>query len=126
MADRPQIDELLPAGRNFSQTLAERVRAQEGVPAYIRRKRQIEDWLDAALAALAAHEDPSEHGLRSLASVLDLARVNDLIDRHNRYYPIEANLPIDLRSGELLERGQRWRPMASITVESLLALFAAR
>ena len=41
----------------------------------------------------------------------DLARLNDLIGRHNRYYPIEANLPIDVRTGRLLDRGAPWRPL---------------
>ncbi len=33
--------------------------------------------------------------------------LNELIDKHNRYYPIEANLPIDVRTGRLLDRGRR-------------------
>ena len=50
---------------------------------------------------------------------------NDLIGRHNRYYPIEANLPIDVRSGKLLERGAPWRPLPAVTMDELLARAAA-
>jgi hypothetical protein len=126
MAEHPSLDELLPAARNFSQTLAEQVRAQGGAPAHLRRKRQIEDWLDAAHQALSAHDDPSDLGLRALVRRMDLLRVNELIEKHNRYYPIEANLPMDVRSGVLLERGQPWRPMTPITAEWLIARLEPR
>ena len=51
----------------------------------------------------------------------DLALLNDLIGRHNNYYPIEANLPVDVRTGRLLERGMPWRPLSSVTPQDLLA-----
>ena len=36
--------------------------------------------------------------------------VNDLIDRHNRWYPIEARLPMDPRSGDFaLVNGKSYR-----------------
>lgn len=93
--------------RNFSLPTEERVRAVVvGVPAYLRRLRAIED-LEAGVARALASEE--HHGrARTL-----LAKLNDLISRHNRYYPIEANLRIDPRTGELVERdGRPWKPMA--------------
>jgi hypothetical protein len=36
--------------------------------------------------------------------------VNELIDRHNRYYPAEARLPMDVRSGDFaLLNGRSYR-----------------
>ncbi|HZS36710.1 MAG TPA: hypothetical protein VFF06_07790 [Polyangia bacterium] len=122
--DRPKADELLPPSRNFALSLAERVRAQEGVPAHLRRKRQIEELLEAALKKLrAAAEEGGGDELRRVARRLELERLNELIERHNQYYPIEARLVIDVRSGESLdERGRRWQPLPRVTVELLLEL----
>jgi len=53
--------------------------------------------------------------------VADLALLNDLIDRHNRYYPIEAQLPVDVRTRRLVERGAPWQPLPSVTAADLLA-----
>ncbi len=50
-----------------------------------------------------------------------LALLNDLVARHNRYYPIEANLAVDVRTGRLLERGVPWHPTPPITAADLLA-----
>jgi hypothetical protein len=51
-----------------------------------------------------------------------LARLDDLIARHNRWYPIEANLPMHPRTGELVDRtGAPWRPMPPRTLDELLA-----
>ncbi len=56
-----------------------------------------------------------------------LERLNDLIDRHNRWYPIEANLPIHARTGALLDRdGQPWRPLPSVSADDLVTRALAR
>jgi hypothetical protein len=74
------------------------------------------------IAAASAPLDPA-----SSAEVrADLALLNDLIARHNRYYPIEANLAIDVRTGRLLERGAPWRPLPSVSAADLLARAADR
>jgi hypothetical protein len=115
-------DTMAPA-TNFKLSVEERLNAYvQGVPGYIRRRRQIEDVEARVLARLAA-AGPAEHAeiLASAELVKDLALLNELIAKHNRYYPIEANLPIDLRTGRLLERGAPWRPLAAVTAEELLA-----
>jgi hypothetical protein len=119
----PGPDELLPAARNFSLTLAERVRGQEGVPAHIRRKREIEDRIEGLIKVLRERRGKGAtlHELRLAAAKLDLERVNDLIEKHNRYYPIEANLPIDPRSGGSLDGGRPFSKLDSVTPEKLLA-----
>jgi hypothetical protein len=45
---------------------------------------------------------------------IDFGEVNDLIERHNRWYPIEARLPMDPRTGDyVLVNGQHYamRPL---------------
>ena len=103
--------------RNFTLSLEERLRAYaQGPPAYIRRRRRIEDLERRIVALLEAAADPASSEVTSL-----LAAVNDLIDRHNRYYPIEANLPIDPRSATLLDRGVAWRPLPFVTAGDLVS-----
>ena len=100
--------------RNFTLDIEERVRAVvTGPPAYVRRLRIIED-LEAAIVRLLA----SGQHERQARWLLD--RLNDLVSRHNRYYPVEANLAIDPRTGELVDRdGGRWSPMPARALEDL-------
>jgi hypothetical protein len=52
---------------------------------------------------------------------IDLASLNDLVDRHNRFYPIERNLPSDPRTGAVVDHGRAWRPLDRVTVDRLRA-----
>jgi hypothetical protein len=126
--EAPKPDDLLPAARNFTLTLAEHVRAQEGVPVHIRRKREIEDRFEAAVKRLRRHRNKGadEHELRRFAERTDLDHLNELIDKHNRYYPIEANLPIDPRTGGSLDCGRPFARLAPVTPSQLLAALARR
>jgi hypothetical protein len=103
--------------RNFTLTTEERIRALvAGPPAWSLRKRRIED-LEAELALET--RAPTAHFERKLA------QLNVLIEKHNRYYPIEANLPFDLH-GRLLEGGKPWRRLSLHTFESLACIHAER
>src|SRR3954447_15571342 len=97
----PIVDTVAPP-RNFTLSMEDRLRAYaQGVPSYIRRRRRIEDLEARRGAKVAAGEAPTEMAA-SRAVTEELARLTDLIARHNRYYPIEANLPINVRTGRLL------------------------
>jgi hypothetical protein len=115
------IDTVAPP-RNFTLSVEERLRAYaQGAPGYIRRRRRIEDLEARLIQTLAAAQAPAAAAASEEARA-DLALLNDLIARHNRYYPIEANLPIDVRTGRLLERGGApWRPLRAVTTAELLA-----
>jgi hypothetical protein len=124
------LDTASPA-RNFTLTTAERIKALHGPPAYARRKRHIEDLEEAILeeiaelraeaAKLFAGDDEAiEAEVLYRARAIDLAKINDLIERHNRYYPSEANLPMDPRTGALMERGAPWKPLARATIEAFV------
>jgi len=77
---------------------------------YMQRLRRIEQETDEHLARLteahAAHEGDPE-GWRRLVDAWDFSEVNELIDRHNRYYPIEARLAMDPRSRDFVKLGGR-------------------
>jgi hypothetical protein len=114
------IDTIVPPS-NFKLSVEQRLNAYiQGVPGYIRRRRRIEDLEARLLRKLADASAPAEEAAACELGA-DLALLNDLIGRHNRYYPIEANLPIDLKTGRLLERGAPWRPLPVVTLADLQA-----
>jgi hypothetical protein len=118
---RNLIDTVSPP-RNFTLSIEERLRAYaQGAPGYMRRRRRIED-LEARLIQRLAAAAGAVEAAASAEVVADIASLNDLIARHNRYYPIEANLPIDVRTGRLIERGGApWRPLPAVSAADLLA-----
>jgi hypothetical protein len=98
--------------------LHERVRALAvgGAPAWSRRLKRIHDLtgkahdeLAEAWRALArrhwndAGRFAAEWSQR--ASGFDFAQVNDLVDRHNRYFPAEANLGMDVHTRDYVGFG---------------------
>jgi hypothetical protein len=101
--------------RNFTVSFEQRLRAATGgPPAYLRRKRAIEDLRESIVRGLAEH-------CASTTYSGEIERLCELVARHNRWYPIEANLPVHPRTGELLERtGEPWRPMDVPTLEELV------
>ena len=90
---------------------ADRYLASLGGPLpYMQRLRQIEDETEAVTARLAAAY--AEHGgdagaWRRIAERWDFGEINDLIERHNRWYPIEARLPMDPRTKDYVTVGGR-------------------
>lgn len=134
---RPNAISTADPPRNFTLTSEERIRALTiGPPAWALRKRHIED-LEAkhvktlvdlhhvlVAKALARGEPADREGIaraiEEKARALDLRKMNALVDAHNRYYPIEANLPIDPKTGGSLVHGRPWRPEPPWTVERLL------
>ncbi len=76
---------------------------------FMRRLRQIDDEIDALTIRLAERYAERADGAawRRLAERWDFGEVNDLIDRHNRWYPIEARLPMDPRTRDFVKVGGR-------------------
>jgi hypothetical protein len=77
---------------------------------YMQRLRRIDqetaELLARIEAARAEHEgDPA--GWRRRVERWDFSELNELIERHNRYYPIEARLPMDPRSRDFVKIGGR-------------------
>jgi hypothetical protein len=103
--------------RNFTSDAAGYVASMGGPLPYMQRLREIEDLtaahierLGRAWAALAADcRDPDDFARRwrAAAERWSFHEVNDLIDRHNRYYPLESRLPMDPRTGDFVRVGGR-------------------
>jgi hypothetical protein len=81
---------------------------------YMQRLRQIDDAIEEHERRLAVAY--SEHGAepeewQRVAARWSFSEVNDLIARHNRWYPIEARLAMDPRTRDYVKIGGRsyWR-----------------
>lgn len=137
---RPVSPELgtISIARNFTVTTEQTVRALGiGVPSYAARKRRIEDGIDDLVSFLDEHEDKLRaggagdravaEGLAAAARKVDFTTLNRLVEQHNRYYPVEANLPTDPQTGAFeLRRGTPFVPEPALDADRLLAIYAER
>lgn len=97
---------------------------------YMARLREIEARTRAHEQALAlAYEQArSDAAWRALAASWDFGAVNDLIERHNRWYPAESRLPMDPVTGDYAlvnGRSYRLRPLDAAWVLERFPLRAA-
>jgi hypothetical protein len=96
--------------RNF-QAEADLYLASLGGPLpYMQRLRRIDEETETVRVQLAeAYEqhrnDPA--GWRRVAERWDFGEVNELIERHNRWFPVESRLPMDPRSRDFVPVGGR-------------------
>jgi hypothetical protein len=105
--------------RNFRPAADGYLAALGGPRPYMLRLREIEALTVAHESALAAarHELESElaaselaEAWRAVAASWSFDEVNDLIERHNRWFPAESRLPMDPRRGDFaLVNGRDYR-----------------
>jgi hypothetical protein len=115
----PAFEATAAPARNFTLSVEQRIAAlMSGPPAYSVRLRRIED-LESALISLLIKERAVEGPTIPIAVARKLEELNRLIDEHNRYYPIERNLPIDVRTGQVLDMGEPWKPKPAVTIDAL-------
>lgn len=103
--------------RNFRPDAESGIRALGGPTAWMRRLRAIEDAVDQHERQLAEAwrtladetEDPAQFAAawRELAVSWSFAEVNELIERHNRNFPVEARLPMDPRTRDFVRLNGR-------------------
>lgn len=112
---------LPPRPRNFAPSTESYLRALNGPLPYMTRLRAIEEqtarhereleeeWRRLA-AACAGDAARFERRWRGLAERRGFAAVNALIEDHNRWYPMEARLPMDPRRRDFaLVNGRPYR-----------------
>ena len=106
--------------RNFSPSVEGYALSIAGPPAYSQRLRQIEDEIaehedrlrEAWRSARREERDPveRERRWRAVAERWNFHAVNDLIEKHNRWYPVEARLAMNPRTGDfVLVGGEPYR-----------------
>jgi hypothetical protein len=126
----------LPKRARLGPETLERYLAAVGGPlTYMRRLRLIEvlvhrheHALRERWQALAAEErQPARFRIRwqRVARRWDFADVNELVDSHNRWYPVEARLPMDPRTGDYRLVGGRPYTRLRLDARWVLALFPA-
>jgi hypothetical protein len=81
-----------------------------GPPLYMQRARLIDEETERHQIRLAEayelyRDDPAEW--RRIAERWNFTEVNDLIERHNTWYPVEARLPMNPRTRDYVEVGGR-------------------
>jgi len=99
--------------RNFRPDAGTYLASLGGPLPYMARLREIdaltiqhEQQLAVAYETLGGEADAWE----ALAGRWDFGEVNELIDRHNRWYPAESRLPMDPRTGDYaLVNGRSYR-----------------
>jgi hypothetical protein len=118
--DKPS-ESALPA-RNFTISAGELARAAiAGPPAWSVRLRRIEQLEAELLAVLGARLRAGAPPL-PLPPALEHKRVEleRLVEAHNAYYPIEANLPSSPRTLAVMDGGAPWQPRPIPSPEALL------
>jgi hypothetical protein len=96
--------------RNFSPDPTTYLASVGGPLPYMQRARRIDEETEAHLARL--EEAYAESGgdpvvWRRIAETWDFGETNELIDKHNRYFPIEARLPMDPKTRDYVRVGGR-------------------
>ena len=93
--------------RNFRAEPDNYIASLGGPLPYMRRLRQIEELTVAHLERLEGAYAEHAGDWRAVAERWDFGDVNELIERHNRWYPIEARLAMDPRSRDFVKVGGR-------------------
>jgi hypothetical protein len=96
--------------RNFTVDAGSHLASLGGPLPYMIRLREIEQLIAAHLQALEERYATVERARwPAVAERWSFHEVNDLIDRHNRWYPLEARLPMDPRTGDyVLVNGEHY------------------
>jgi hypothetical protein len=93
---------------------------------YMRRLREIEALIDAHVERLEeAYAERAAADWRAVAERWDFGDVNELIERHNRWYPVEARLAMDPRSRDFVKVGGRPYQREPLDSAWVLARFPA-
>lgn len=125
LASSPLTGRPLPVRlRNFRPGAEGYLAALGGPLPYMQRLRAIDDRLAAherslreawlQLGAESATAETFAERWRETAARWSFHEINDLIDRHNRWYPVESRLPMDPKRGDyalVLGRDYRRRPL---------------
>ena len=89
--------------RNFRPDPESAVRALGGPLVWMRRLRAIEDAIDQHERQLEAAWRATEPAdWPTVAREWDFSAINALIERHNRFFPAEARLPMDPRTRDFV------------------------
>ena len=99
--------------RSFRPDAGSYLASLDGPRPYMARLREIAVLTavhEQALAEAYGTQGGDPDAWAALADGWDFGDVNELIDRHNRWYPVESRLPMDPRTGDYaLVNGRSYR-----------------
>ncbi len=99
--------------RNFRPDVGSYLASLGGPLPYMARLREIDALTvehEQRGAEAYGERDGGAAAWETLARAWDFGEVNDLIERHNRWYPAESRLPMDPRTGDYaLVNGRSYR-----------------
>jgi len=102
----PLVGRALPRRiRAFRADAANYLAALGGPLPYMQRLREIDALVEAHEHRLAAAHAESRGDWRATAEAWDFADVNELIAKHNRWFPVEARLPMDPKTRDFVKVG---------------------
>jgi hypothetical protein len=116
---KPTVEGILESGGAPLAYMTRLKRIEELVARHKERLREARE----ATARNAATHGSFARAWCEVARLWDFADVNALIDEHNRCYPVEASLPIDRMTGEVVARVGPKFPMASLDSRWILDEF---
>jgi hypothetical protein len=110
----PRRPTLRPAADSYVSSLGGplpyMVRLREIEAETTRHERELENAWRGLAKECARDADLFARRWRRTAARWNFYAVNELIERHNRWYPAESRLPMDVRSGDfVLVNGQPYR-----------------
>jgi hypothetical protein len=121
--------------RNFRPGADSAIRALGGPTLWMRRLRTIENEMErheaelgelwVVLAEEAADAEAFARAWLETARGWSFAEVNELIDRHNRYFPAEARLPMDPRTRDFVKINGRSYERKPLDAEWILGRWPA-
>jgi hypothetical protein len=104
----PLVGKALPRRiRAFRADAANYLAALGGPLPYMQRLNQIDAAVEAHERRLAEAYAENHADWRAVAEAWDFTDVNELIAKHNRWFPVEARLPMDPRTRDFVKVGGR-------------------
>jgi hypothetical protein len=111
--------------RNFRPEADTYVASLGGPLPYMQRLRLIDELTAAYLEQLEQAHAERGPDWADVAGRWNFVEVNELIERHNRWYPIEARLAMDPRSRDFVKVGGRPYRRATLDAAWVLERFPA-
>jgi hypothetical protein len=90
-----------------------------------RERRRLEQAYVALQQESGGNVGLFEHRWRAVARTWSFGELNDLIEQHNEWYPIERDLPLNPRTGEYVRVGGRHYSRPALGPDWILEHFPA-
>lgn len=116
---------------NFTVPLEKTIMSYAGIPEYMQRAKLVEEKIAKIKSDLKLYYDKLKkkegnnhikfnRSWKKMLESYNFQEVNELINKHNLFYPQEANLRMDFDTGEYLLGSDIWRKTPLFSVSLIL------